>query len=98
MATRRNLTVIDQPNARPRNKGGGGDTPRNRFKRIAPERVAKAVEAIRFLQKLNNTAVYEVRNSDKDQIIGVLEKELEQLKYVLDNPGKAPPVLVFEDE
>lgn len=98
MATRRNLTVIDQPDARPRKTDGGSDTPRNRFKRIAPDRVAKAVEAIRFLQKFGNPAVYEVRHSDKNQVIGVLEKELEQLKYVLDNPGKAPPVLVFEDE
>lgn len=95
MATRRNLTVVEQPR---KGGGGGGDTPRNRFKRIAPERVGKAVEAIRFLHKLNNPAVYDVRASDRDQIIAVLVKEIEQLKYVLDNPGKALPILQFEDE
>lgn len=93
----RTLQVVGQPK-KGGTGGGGGDTPRNRFKRIAPERVGKAVEAIRYLQKLNNPAVYEVRSSDKDQIIGVLVKELEQLRYALENPGKAPRILSFEDD
>ena len=97
MAPRRPLVVVEQPQAR-KGGGGAGKTPRVRFKELAPERVSKAVEAIRFLEKLGNPAVYSYTESEKEQILAALEKAVGGVKFVLDNPGKTPPVLFFEDD
>ena len=74
------------------------ESPRSRFKRIAPDRLGKVVKAIDHLKQLANTAVYDVRPGEKDQLVEAIKTKAEELAYVLDNPGKAPPLLRFEDE
>ena len=96
------LRVAPQPHAARRgageNVGGRGETPRQRFQRIGQARVAKAAQSIRLLQQFGNPAVYEVRPQDREKIARVLSQELEQLLYVLTHPGKAAPLVTFDDE
>lgn len=74
------------------------DSPRARLVRLGPERVGKAVKAIRLLQQFANPAVYEVKPRDREKIVGALQQEIEQLDYALAHPGRAAPVVTFEDD
>jgi hypothetical protein len=74
------------------------EAPRKRFVRIAPDRVAKAIKAVRLLQQFANPHVYEVRPKDRQKIVEALSIEVEQLDFVLGNPGKSAPVVTFEDD
>lgn len=74
------------------------ESPRSRFKRIAPDRLGKVVKAIEHLKQLANTAVYDVRPSEKQQLVELIKEKADELAYVLEHPGKAPPILQFEDE
>lgn len=92
-ATRR-LVLSDQPEMR---KVKPQETPRARFLRIAPDRVGKAVEAMRHCAQLANRAVYDATPADYELIGRTLQEELDQLKYVLANPGKTIPVIRFSE-
>jgi hypothetical protein len=99
----RTLQHVEQPNAPRRGRpatgnSSGGKTPRKRFLELAPDRVTKAVEAIRFLEKLGNPAVYSYTADDKEQIFNALEKAVDGVRFVLNNPGKAPPVVSFDED
>ena len=103
MATRRNLTVVDQPRGRPPTGGGGGGggggkTPRARFKELAPKRVTDAINAVKYIEKLGNPAVYQYKASEAEQIVTAIRKAVDEVEYALRNPGKATPILSFEDE
>ena len=74
------------------------ESPRSRFKRIAPDRLGKVVKAIDHLKQLANTAVYDVKPGEKQQLVNAIKSKAEELAFVLDNPGKAPPLLEFEDD
>lgn len=95
MARSNRLQVIDQPR---RDQAPQQESPRGRFKRIAPDRLAKVVKAIDHLKQLANTTVYDVRPGEKQQLIEVIKEKADELAYVLDHSGKAPPILQFEDE
>jgi len=99
----RTLQVVEQPKSMVRGRplGGatsGGKTPRARFKELAPKRVTDAINSIKFIEKLNNPAVYQYSPGEADQIITAMRKAIDEVEYALRNPGKSPPVLSFEDE
>lgn len=103
MATRRNLEVVEQPRARQSGGGSGGGgsggkTPRARFKELAPKRVTDAINSIKFIEKLNNPAVYQYKASEAYQIVNAIRKAVDEVEYALRNPGKTASVLTFEDE
>lgn len=89
------LQIVEQPKGV---RQPAVETPRQRLQRIGPDRVNRAVKAVRLLHQLANPAVYDVRPKDRDQIVGALTQEIEHLRYVLENPGKAPPIVRFEDD
>lgn len=74
------------------------ENPRSRFKRIAPDRLGKVVKAIEHLMQLANTTTYDMRPGEKQQLVSVIKEKADELAFVLDHPGKAPPILQFEDE
>ena len=84
--------------------GGGGRrpagplSPRERAIKIANDRLPKALKAIDHLKQFGNPAVYSFYPSESQQMIDALMQKVEELRFVLKNPGKAPPVLKFEDE
>ena len=83
---------VNQPLMTPREETG-----RQRLLRIAPGRVAKAVQAVRRLQQLASPN-YDLKKSDREKIVAALREETDQLDYVLANPGKAAPVVSFDDD
>lgn len=94
-AQRSALQVVEQPR---RSVPLPTETPRSRFKRIAPDRLGKVIKAIDHLKQLSNTAVYDARPGEKEQLVEVIRSKADELAFVLDHPGKAPPILTFEDE
>ena len=94
MARNSQLRVGQQPTIRAPHI----ETPRSRFKRIAPDRLSKVVKAIDHLKQLANTAVYDVRPGEKQQLVEAIKSKAEELAFVLEHPGKAPPLLQFEDD
>lgn len=96
MAQRKSSIVIGMQPRAPLHRQP--DSPRARFVRIGPERVGKAAKAIRLLQQFANPAVYDVKPRDREKIVGALTQEIEQLDYALAHPGKAAPIVTFEDE
>lgn len=99
----RTLQAVEQPHTRPRGRpstGGTGSskTPRARFKEIAPKRITDAKNAMEFLKKLNNPAVYQYSRDEAEQMITLLKETLDGVAYSLRNPGKETPVLTFDDE
>ena len=105
------LRMTEQPGTTKRGggkkpPGGGGHntsspgplTPRARAKKIAADRLPKAIKAIEHLKQFGNTAVYEFYPGECDQMIAALSRAVDEFAYVMLNPGKAPPVLKFEDE
>ena len=96
------LRMTEQPGTAKRGGHGpqptGPLTPRARFKKIADDRLPKALKAIDHLKQFGNPAVYSFYPSESQQMIDALMQKVEELRFVLQNPGKAPPVLKFEDE
>lgn len=90
------LRVVNQPQRS--GPAPAPESPRSRFKRIAPDRLGKVTKAIDHLMQLANTTVYDVRPSEKQQLVAVIKEKADELAFVLDHPGKAPPILQFEDE
>lgn len=94
MARNQRLQVVAQPPGPPVRE----ETPRQRLQRVGPPRVANAVKAIRHLAQLSNNAVYDLRAIDRQKVVGTLKTELDQLDWALAHPGKAAPIVTFEDE
>jgi hypothetical protein len=90
------LRVVAQPHRS--GPAPAPESPRSRFKRIAPDRLGKVVKAIDHLKQLANTAVYDARPTEKQQLVELIKEKADELAYVLEHPGKAPPILQFEDE
>lgn len=90
----RRLIVIGQP----RGPASREESARERLQRIGPARVANAVKAVRHLAQLGNPNVYDLRPIDRQKIVTTLKAELDQLDYALAHPGKAAPLVTFEDD
>lgn len=92
---RRSLQVVSQP---PSTATSRVDSPRDRARRIVPDRVGKAIKAVRHLQQLANPAVYDIKPVEAERIVTTLQDAVDTLDYSLKNPGKVVTPVIFEDD
>jgi hypothetical protein len=69
---------------------------RDAFVRLASERTSKAIDRIRQLHHLTNSANYESTPDDWDQICAALENEISRLREAVAATQKAKRALSFQ--
>lgn len=67
-----------------------GESKRERFVRLAERRTSKALQSIRLIANLSNRNNYEFYPADAKKILGVLSREIDDLRHRFENaPGRA---------
>lgn len=75
-------TVMQQVEHNDIVRAADNDMKRERFRRVAPGRVAEAIAAMRKIAKLGNVN-YVVTPKDKETIISALQRELNEIETAL---------------
>lgn len=73
----------------PPRPGGGPESKRERFVRLAERRTTSALHTIRLIGNLANRNNYEYDEADARKIVGALSQELENIRRKFSNsPGR----------
>ena len=84
MATSKKKTAEKKPSARP------DETPRQRFERLAPKRVNKALKAIGLIRNLAGPG-YDWSEEDVKKIMSALASETEAVLFAFQKKAKKGP-------
>ena len=69
---------------------GNGETPEQRFKRLAASRTNEILKRLKILGNCSNRQVYKYSKEDIDKIFSTIEKKSKEVKSKFNHPEEEP--------